>query len=34
MSDSVEGQNNGQKTTVDVDLNTYQVLFGLGYRFQ
>ena len=34
VSDKPEGQSNGQKTTVDVDLNTNHVLFGLGYRFR
>ena len=34
VNDSPEGRSNGQKTTVDVDLNTNQVLFGVGYRFR
>jgi opacity protein-like surface antigen len=34
VSDSFEGRSNGQQTTVDVDLNTNHVLFGLGYRFR
>lgn len=33
VTDSPEGRSNGQKTTVDIDLNTNHVLFGLGYRF-
>jgi opacity protein-like surface antigen len=33
-SASPEGQSNGQKASVDVDLNTNHVLFGLGYRFR
>ena len=34
VNDSPEGRSNGQKTTVDVDLNTNAVLFGVGYRFR
>lgn len=34
VSLSPEGQANGQKTSVDVDINTNHVLFGLGYRFR
>ena len=34
VNDSPEGRSNGQKTSVDVDLNTNHVLFGVGYRFR
>ena len=34
VSDSPEGRSNGQKTTVDVDLNTNAALFGISYRFR
>jgi opacity protein-like surface antigen len=34
VSDSPEGRINGEKTTVDVDLNTNAVLLGVSYRFR
>ena len=34
VSDSPEGRSNGQKTTVDVDLNTNAVLLGVSFRFR